>query len=227
MAKQEQSLKTQLFLKMGFKKTKHQKKGFTLLELLIASSIICFLLIVIVGVYMAHFRIFSNQNTSINVATQNKLGLDEVVNQIRESAGVVVSCANPPCNPTETNSSTVLVLQIWPLDATGNPIDPGAGTNYDYIIYKKNASNNLIKKIVLCTTSPCTSSSPRKGGTDIMASNVSSLQFVYYDVNDASITTPASYPTTYRVAVTIDTTATNVKKTFTTSQSATAEIRNK
>lgn len=213
---------------MGFKKTKHQKKGagFTLLELLIASSITCFLLIVIAGVYMAHFRIFSNQNTSINVATQNKLGLDEVVNEIRESAGVVISCATPPCSPAETNSSTVLILQIWPLDSTGNPIDPQGGSNYDYIIYKRDPANtaNLIKKIVLCA-SPCTST--RKSGTPIIASNVSNLQFTYYNGADQICPTSCPYTDSNRITVTIDTTATNFKKTFTTTQSATGEIRNK
>src|SRR3990172_639071 len=117
------------------------RNGVSLVELLIAMSIVGFLGVLIAALYFSHFKLFSSQNTRIEVASENKIALEEMTNQIRESQGVAASC----CSPTETTSADVLVLQIWPLNASGDPTEPTSG--YDYIVYKK-VSDTLKKQIV-------------------------------------------------------------------------------
>ncbi|KKT45960.1 MAG: hypothetical protein UW37_C0036G0005 [Candidatus Gottesmanbacteria bacterium GW2011_GWA2_44_17] len=96
---------------------RQRRPGLTLIELLIAFSIIGLVSILVAAVYFAHSRLFSTQNTSIDVASQNRLALDEMVNQIREGQAVVATCAL--CPPDSTSDNTVVILQIWPIDSSG------------------------------------------------------------------------------------------------------------
>jgi len=182
--------------------------GFTIIELITGLAIIGLVSILVASVYIAHFRLFSNQNTAIDVASQNKLALDEIVNQIRQSQSVVTTCAD--C-AGDTTSATVLVLQLWPQDASDEPLDNG---NYDYIVYKRDATDNtkLVRKIV------ADASSSRTSGTKIIATTISDLQFTYDNANP----TQAGEVTT-----SVTTTATSQGKTQTTTQKAKAVLRNK
>ncbi|OGD94355.1 hypothetical protein A2697_00020 [Candidatus Curtissbacteria bacterium RIFCSPHIGHO2_01_FULL_41_44] len=182
--------------------------GFTIIELITGLAIIGLVSILVASVYIAHFRLFSNQNTAIDVASQNKLALDEIVNQIRQSQSVVTTCAD--C-AGDTTSATVLVLQLWPQDASDEPLDNG---NYDYIVYKRDATDNtkLVRKIV------ADASSSRTSGPKIIATTISDLQFTYDNANP----TQAGEVTT-----SVTTTATSQGKTQTTTQKAKAVLRNK
>src|SRR3989344_5215337 len=126
------------------------KKGVSMLELLIALGIIAAVSVVLGSVYFVHAKLFNRQVSLTNVATQNKLALDEMKTTIRESMSIVDSC----CTPPETTSNQELVLQIWPLNASGEPTDTISG--YDYIIYKRDPNNNtnLLKKFVPTAGSP-------------------------------------------------------------------------
>lgn len=184
--------------------------GLTLLEVLIGLSIVGFIATLVISIYFAHFRLFSNQNTSLDVATQNKIALDEVTNQIRESQSVVTTCPN--CG-SDTTGSGVLVLRLWPQDASGEPFDPGS-TIYDYIVYKLDPSDytRFLKKIV---ADPASS---RKSSEKIIAVNISNLQFTY---NSADVTQASE------ITVTITTSAKSLNKTHTNTQSSKASLRNK
>ena len=189
---------------MGFK----LKKGLSIVELIAALGILGFMAILVATVFLTHYKIFSNQNSSIDAATQNKIALEEIVNEIRESQGVAVTC----CSPTETTTATVLVLQLWPLNSSAEPFDNGA--NYDYIIYKRDTTDNtkFIKKIVP------TAGSTRQALTKTIATNINALDFTY----------DAAAPATTVVTISIDTQARSMfGKTFTVSNNEKALLRNK
>jgi len=166
--------------------------------------------VLVIAVYFAYFRLFSNQSTSLDLANQNKIALDEITNQIRESQSVVTGCTN--CDG-DTTGIQILILRLWPLDATGEPIDPGA-SNYDYIVYKRDSADytKFIKKVI-----PDPSSS-RQANTKIIIDNVSDLQFAY---DNADVTLAAEITTT------ITTSATNLAKTHTNTITGKALLRNK
>ncbi|MBI2012615.1 prepilin-type N-terminal cleavage/methylation domain-containing protein [Candidatus Curtissbacteria bacterium] len=190
--------------------TIHKKQGFTLIELLAGLAVGGFVIVIIASIYMAHFRLFSDQNTAIDTATQNKLALDEITNQIRQAQAVVSTCAS--CNP-DTTGVNILILQIWPLDESGDPKDPGA-SNYDYIEYRKDPADpaKLIRK-----TFPHPSSS-RQSGTRVVATAIESLSFTYDNADPAQA---------LEVTTAVTTTGTAGGKTQITSQSAKAILRNK
>lgn len=184
-----------------------QRPGLTLVELITGLGIIGFLILIIAAVYVAHAKLFSNQNTSIEVATQNKLGLDEITNQIREGQQIAATCCSG-----ETTSATKLVLQLWPLDASGEPFEP-AGSAYDYIVYKRDATDNtkLIKRIVPDVASH------RSASQKTIATDISDLQLTYYP----------DQATATEVTISLTTTATSGSKTFTNTQTSKAVLRNK
>lgn len=185
--------------------------GFTLIELLPGIALAGFVLLLVASIYLAHFRLSSDQNTAIDTSVQNKLAFDEITNQIRQSQAVVATCA--PCG-SDTTGTNILILQLWPLDQNNDPQDP-SGTNYDYIEYKLNPANStqLIRKIFP------SSISTRTAQTRIVATNISSLTFGYDNADPTQ-------------AIEITTTITTTKKTIngkaqTTTQSANAILRNK
>ena len=183
--------------------------GLTLIELLVGFAVAGFIILLVASLYMAHSRLFNNQNAAIEVAVQNKIALEEITNQVRESQGVTASC----CTPTETTGANVLVLQIWPLDASGNPFDPGS-SNYDYIVYRVDPADNtvLIKKIVP------DDGSTRQASEKRIATKISALGFTY----DNADPTLASEVTT-----TITTSEIYLSRTHTMTQSSKAVLRNK
>jgi len=186
------------------------RPGLSLIELITGIAIFGLVILLAASVYFAHFRIFSNQNTSIEVASQNKLALDEMTNQIREGESVVNICPN--CG-TDTTGDHVLILRLWPLNASQEPFDPG-GSNYDYIIYKQSATDNtkLIKKIIVDP------SSSRSSSEKILATDISSLQFSYDNADPAQAS---------EITISLTTSGNSGSKTLTTTQTSKAVLRNK
>ena len=191
---------------MGFRKT---KPGISIIEIVSVSAIVGLISILVASIYFAHFRLFSGQNNAIEVSSQNKIALSELTNQIKESESVVSTCTN--CGG-DTTSSAVLVLRLWPLDASENPLDPPDESSYDYVVYKRDENTRLIKKTV---PGPSTS---RQSQTKIIASQLSALSFTY-DNGDPNLAS--------EVTVQISTSGTSNGKTQTINQSDRAVLRNK
>jgi len=193
---------------MNHKKSAH-RSGVSLVELLIAMSIVGILGVLIAALYFSHFKLFSSQNTRIEVASENKIALEEMTNQIRESQGVAASC----CSPTETTGANVLVLQIWPLNASGDPTEPNPSPapQYDYIVYKK-VSDTLKKTIVPAA------GSTRPSSDKIIASKINALAFTF---DNADVTQAAQVT----INLTTQNTVNNITQTDT--KTSTAVIRNK
>lgn len=183
--------------------------GVSSVELAIVIGLIGLVSVLLAPVYLTHFRLFSNQNASIEVANQNRLALEDMVNQIREAQTIVSTCSN--CSG-DTTSANILVLQVWPVNAGGEPFEP-TGSGYDYIIYKLYSDKNqLIKKTV------ADSASFRPASTKIIASNVISLQFSYNNADP----TQAS-----QVTINLTNQLKALNKTQTIAQEAKAVLRNK
>jgi len=185
------------------------KSGVSLVELIIGMSIVGFMGVLIAALYFSHFKLFSSQNTRIEVASENKIALEEMTNQIRESQGVAANC----CSPTETTSADVLVLQIWPLNASGDPTEPNPNPTpqYDYIVYKK--VNDTLKKQIVPA-----SGSTRPSSDKIIASKINTLRFTY---DNADVTQAA------QVTINLMTQNTVNNVTQTDTKTSTAVIRNK
>lgn len=209
-----------------------KRPGLSLIELLIGIAIVGFVSLLVAMVYLANFKLFNNQNVAIDVSNQNRIALDDMENQIREGQAVVSSC----CAGSEVSSSTKLILQLWPLNATGEPCEPGtsgctASGIYDYIVYKCEAT---------CPTPPDTNTnilkrtevgagSTRQAGTHIIVSKVKDLLFTYLDSADVPKSPSTEAAQVIQIKIDLKTEIkTFTKKTPYTSTSQTkAILRNK
>ena len=162
----------------------------------------------VAAIYFAHFRLFSNQNTAIDVSTQARLGTDEITNQLRQAESVVANCT--PCG-SDTTGANILIIRAWPIDAAGEPIAP-AGANYDYIEFKLDTGSKLVR-----ITYPHASST-RPGGTHIVSAYVSSLTFTYDNPTPANAGEVTAVVTTQLAAG---------NKTHTATETGKGTLRNK
>lgn len=186
------------------------KPGFTLIELLIGFMLFGLLTFLMASIYISHYRIFSNQNTSINVATQARQALDEITNNVRISDSVVSTCTG--CG-SDTTGANLVILQLWPIDSNKNPLDPGS-SNFDYIIYKQSpADTTQLIRIIIPS-----SISSRKSSTQVIASSVNSLQFIYNNANPVNAT---------EITTQISVQSKSISKNITSTQQKTAFLMNK
>ncbi len=198
------------FFAKGDKKKMASKKALTLIELLIVFAIMSVVTMVLGSVFVSHLKLFNNVKSLIDVSSSNKLVLDELITQIRESVAIVSTCS--ACGGKTTGADT-LILQLWPLDTGNNPTEPTTN-NFDYVLYYRDSAKtiNLIKKII-----PDPSSS-RTASTKIMASDISSLIFSYDNLD----------PTlAYEITATVQNSLSIAGKTQTTSQQVKTVLRNK
>jgi len=135
---------------------RQRRQGFSLVELLIGILIIGLISTFIASIYLSHFKLFTGQSLAISVADQNKIAMDEIVNNIRQATqvygngtgtlpcnknncdiSITAACGGTCLNPYTRNNGVQLVLQLWPLDSNGNPFDPAtiAGCYPDHISY--------------------------------------------------------------------------------------------
>lgn len=184
--------------------------GFTLPEILVGLAIFGLISTLVAAVYFAQVRLFANQNTSIEIANQARIALDEIVNQARESQTVAASCCDG-----DTTSETVLVLKIWPINEAGEPYQPSPAA-FDYIVYKQDEADitHLVKKIVADPAS--NRSSAIKTIATKLAPNGLGFRYDNQDPSGAS-----------GITVNITTQGYSGTKTQTITQSAKAVLRNK
>lgn len=190
---------------MGFKNF----KGVSIVEIVVSFAVLAILSIIIGSVYLAHFRIFSNQNTSMDIATQARQAIDEMTMQIQQAESIVAGCAS--CG-VDTSDATTLIIRLWSIDASGEPIDPG-GTTYDYIVFKRDPAQNKILKV----TYP-SGSSTRPGGVHIVAGGATALSFTYDNATPANAT---------EVEISTTSTANSISRTQSTTEVGKASLRNK
>lgn len=202
----------------------------SLLELLIGIAIFGVVAVMVGAIYLGHFRLFNNQNVSIDTSNQNRLALDEIVNQVREGQSVMVSC----CSPQESSGAQKLIVGVWPQNPSAEPSDPNSPSctaNCDYIIYycenncapPNTASTKLRKKIIPAPTSSRTSSNA------ILANHVKDLLFQYYDASQNEITNPSQLASASQVKITLtnESIAFTSKPAITFTQEAKVILRNK
>jgi len=235
------------------------KNGFSIVELLVYGLIIASVSVIFVAIWISFSRLFSNQITNIYLAEQNELALNDMTNQIRDSFEVVDDCLIATCDPTcgnnckdgegntiawittipEVTSQNVLILSLWPLDNNNKPFDPAStGVGFDYIIYKLDGANNLIREThtmailpfsgnVRSTRLPDCGTDWACHESDIIASDVRSfpspppgysspppdLEFKYFDINNNDISS-APYTNACGVQFSVTNSKSDLNKEF-------------
>lgn len=188
------------------------RSGFTLVELLIGIALIAGIAVFIFQIYLSHFKIFSGQSLAVAVASENQIAMDEITNTTREALAALFNCGELVCKvggtwPTkyfnpDPSQLTHLTLYLWPLDTSGNPIDPDSTSNPaqcvgDYISYylgdnpktptaDSDGYYHLTKETAQYPGTICPSS--RQHSKKVIASKIKSINFAYTPNSDGTAT---------------------------------------
>ena len=177
------------------------KEAFSLVELLIGILLIGLISTFIASIYYSQFKLFTGQNLAVSVAAENKIAMDDIVNNTRQAVQIPQYCSRNYCEANSTCSGlacvsrylttgpTVLILILPPLDSSGNVIEYTiiAGCYPDYVSYYLDSPTGpapgpdgysvLKRETAQLAASNCQSS--RQRGVDIIATKVKSINFEY------------------------------------------------
>jgi prepilin-type N-terminal cleavage/methylation domain-containing protein len=146
---------------------KKSTRGFTLVEVLVASVIALIMSGVIIALLMVVQRSFSTGMAFMEVHSGARLAMDMMVRDMKWARQIATSVTVG--GTTYTTGNNVLVLDIPSIDAAGNII----ASTYDKIVYHLTAATpNQIERIV----SPDAASN-RPAERKIIANNVNVLSF--------------------------------------------------
>lgn len=140
------------------------KKGFTLIELQVASLITLITVIAVISLYIFSWRSFTIGNTLLDVYSNSRNASGWLMRDVRCAAQIEPSCTSD--GTTYTTSDNVIVLMVPSIDASGNVIS----SRYDHIIYRLQGSDlyRIVRK---------DSSSSRPNENRVVARYCTSLTF--------------------------------------------------
>jgi type II secretory pathway pseudopilin PulG len=177
--------------------------GVTIVELLVVIGISSILLVsfMTVSVYMYGDTVRTSLYSQL--ATESQTVLRSVVEELRQSSSIRSSNANPDANApsgawTTSNSNLILIISTPALDSSNNfIIDTNTGYPYQNEIVYFASGNTLYKRFLANpsatgntrqTTCPQSGSSSTCPPDIIMSTNFKTLNFIFYDQDDAVTT---------------------------------------
>lgn len=178
--------------------------GVTIVELLVVIGIASVLLLsfMTVSIYMYGDTIRSSLYAQL--ATESETVLRSVVEELRQSSSIRTSNANPDANApggawTTSNSNLILIISTPALDSSNNfIINPSTGYPYQNEIVYFASGSQLYKRYLANpsaigntrkTTCPQAASNSSCPADILMSNNFKTLDFVFYDQDDAITTT--------------------------------------
>ncbi len=173
-------------------------RGFTLVELLIAVSIFLIVLLGIYEMFDTNRQNYVSGTRKVDVQQNARAALDAIAREIRMAGYFPENYPTPPAappaplltNPIQVGTAAGLAVYgdldgsgvsnifLYCLDTTVTPPVVRRG---------KAAANPATSKGLAVTAYTCSSG-------DVLAENITSLKFTYYDVNNALIPVPTANP---------------------------------
>lgn len=124
-----------------FRPGKSQPKGITLVEVLVTVTIVSFMILAMLSLYVAGQRYFMNGSAKSDVLRDNRHVLSYISRDVKEAIQVM------PSWDVYATSTDCLILQVPSLDASGIIVD--IDSQFDYIIYQLNSEYpNRLERII-------------------------------------------------------------------------------
>jgi type II secretory pathway pseudopilin PulG len=170
--------------------------GFTIVEMLVAVSLMAIIGIVFLGLSVNYFVVISRNNALAEMTVNSQNLLRSTVENIRFGDGVrqtnQISDANAPFGGWSTSNTNFVIIIAVPALNTSHQyiIDPSTGSPYmNELIYYKNGTTLMERKLAntnatgnnLATTCPPASATTSCSADIQLAKYVNSMVFTLYD----------------------------------------------
>jgi prepilin-type N-terminal cleavage/methylation domain-containing protein len=144
------------------------KRGFTLIETIIAITIFAILCFALVNVYLKYYNAYHTQQAIISVAGSASTVANELQNATLQAKQVIIS--HTFSSGTYNSNQNTLVLQMPSIDSSGNILTD----KYDYVVFYASGANfyRLVE---------IDGSSSRNAGLKKLSDTVSVIEFFYND----------------------------------------------
>ncbi len=196
-----------------FKPKKYQPKGITLVEVLVTVTIVSFMILAMLSLYVAGQRYFTTGTAKSDVLRDNRQVLNFVSRDVKEAIQVM------PKWDVHTTSSDCLILQVPSIDSSGLIID--IDSQFDYIVYRLNSEYpNRMERIIDANDGV----SNRADSSRTIATRVSSFQLSSGGVDLSAV---SSFDQVSSVVITLVTTQSQLGRTFQEILHTGAKLRNK
>ncbi len=179
--------------------------GVTIVELIVAVSILSILLVSLLGISTYYFAQITRNNTLVEMTADSQNLLRATVEELRYGAGVrqsnIINDPNAPVGGWNTsNDAFVIIIAVPAVDAANNYIiNPDTGDPYqNELVYFKN-DKNLYKRTLahpdavankLITSCPEAQATPTCPADKKLIDNLNSMVFTLYDQDDVLTTNP-------------------------------------
>ena len=180
-------------------KTKNQA-GFTIVELLVAISLIATISVGLISVFTNYLAIITRNNVLVDMTATSQNLLRSTVEELRYGAGVrQTNTINDPNGPSggwnTTNTNFVIIIAVPAVDASGAYIiDTTTGQPYnnelvyfkqDLTLYKRTLAHGSAAGNKLITSCPSATASSTCPPDRKLAENVKDMEFILYDQDNA------------------------------------------
>src|SRR5579884_1858498 len=137
---------------------------------------------ILIALLVQNNGLFYSQSARINQGVALNDSVTSISNDIRSSSAVVAGY--PIASPTTVSGANSIVLQYPSIDSSGNVIDQ----TFDYLTLTQDSSNSHILREQIFPNAQST----RKSGNKVLTTNLSSINFSYYDDSGHTITPSAA-----------------------------------
>lgn len=152
-------------------------KGFTLIELLVAVAITMIAGALLLNIFVDSNKIFYSQRDKVSQGLSLADAMKDIEDLVRLSNSVVASHTVGP--NTYTSSLNTLVIAVPSINSSGDNIQNVS----DYIVVERDPTNPRLLRL---RTFP-DAQSIRSSKSQIIATNLSRINFFYYDDNNAVV----------------------------------------
>ena len=196
-----------------FKPKKYQPKGITLIEVLVTVTIVSFMILAMLSLYVAGQRYFMTGSARSDVLRDNRQVLNYVSRDVKEAIQVM------PSWDVYTTSSDCLILQVSSIDSSGLIID--IDSQFDYIVYRLNSEYpNRMERIIDANDGI----SNRADSSRTIATRVNSFQLSSGGVELSAV---SNFDQVSSVDITLVTTQSQLGRTFQETLKTGVKLRNK
>lgn len=196
-----------------FKPRKYQPKGITLVEVLVTVTIVSFMILAMLSLYVAGQRYFMNGSARSDVLRDNRHVLNYVSRDVKEATQVM------PSWDVYATSSDCLILQVPSIDSNGIIID--IDSQFDYIVYRLNSEYpNRLERVIDANDGV----SNREDSSRTIATRVNSFQLKSGGVELSAV---SDFDQVSSVDITLVTTHNLLGRTFQETLITGVKLRNK